>query len=108
MEARVQTINQVLVSGDKYLIPFFQRSYKWGPKNWDRLVEDIESLLTDQKRQQPFLGPLVCTPNEQGSGEARAFQLIDGQQRLTTLTLLLTALRDLSRERGLVELSEEV
>src|SRR5262245_24006074 len=94
MDARAKSINEILFSGDQYRIPFFQRSYSWGQKQWDRLLGDIEALLADPGRRQHFLGPLVCTPGNHVPGEVNPYQLIDGQQRLTTLTLLLTALRD--------------
>jgi hypothetical protein len=66
------------------------------------------ALLEDENRTQHFLGPLVCTPNSHVPGRIAEYQLIDGQQRLTTLVLLLCALRDVAKQEKLNELSEEI
>jgi uncharacterized protein with ParB-like and HNH nuclease domain len=99
MDARAKSVREILHSGDQYLIPFFQRSYSWDKVQWKRLADDLDALLEDGSRVQHFLGPLVCTPSQHVPGEINAYQLIDGQQRLTTLTVLLTALRDAAIEK---------
>jgi uncharacterized protein with ParB-like and HNH nuclease domain len=71
-------------------IPFFQRSYVWDKYNWEDLLID---LLDNQKT--PFLGSLILKPLIVGSGNAKGLLVIDGQQRLTTLSILLKALYDL-------------
>jgi len=109
MDARAKTIREILHAGDQYLIPFFQRQYSWGKKNWTRLFDDLTNLLDDDhESSQHFLGPLVCTPTNHVPGEVPAYQLIDGQQRITTLTVLLCALRDVAREHQQIELAEEI
>jgi hypothetical protein len=55
-----------------------------------------------------FLGPLVCTLPPRLPGNSSTFQLIDGQQRVTTLTILLAAIRDVARSRNLNDFAEEV
>jgi hypothetical protein len=55
-----------------------------------------------------LLGPLVCTLLPRLPGNSSAFQLIDGQQRITTLTILLSAIRDVARSLGLNDFAEEV
>jgi uncharacterized protein with ParB-like and HNH nuclease domain len=64
--------------------------------------------LQDKTRQQHFLGPLVCAALPHVPGEVHGFQLIDGQQRLTTLSLLLAALRDLATAAHEDELASEI
>lgn len=108
MDARSRTVRDILRSGDQYLIPFFQRSYSWEKKHWERLAEDVYALLTMSEKQQHFLGPLVCTPGEHVPGEVNPYQLIDGQQRLTTLSLCLVALRDVCRNCKYNDLAEEI
>jgi hypothetical protein len=66
------------------------------------------SLVDSSADGMHFLGPLVCTPAQHVPGEVTAYQLIDGQQRLTTLTLVLISLRDLCREKNLTDLAEEI
>ena len=109
MDARAKTVREILHSGDQYLIPFFQRYYSWKHRHWERLRTDLWALMEDPDvNSQHFLGPLVCTPTDHVPGEVPAYQLIDGQQRLTTLTLLLAALRDVASEQGFDELAEEI
>jgi hypothetical protein len=109
MDARAKTVREILHSGDQYLIPFFQRYYSWKRRHWERLRADVWALADDEDvKSQHFLGPLVCTPTDHVPGEVPAYQLIDGQQRLATLTLMLSALRDVALEHGLGDLAEEV
>lgn len=109
MDALAKTVGEILHSGDQYLIPFFQRHYSWSRRHWDRLWLDVIALLEDgDKPHQHFLGPLVCTPVNQIPGEVKSYQLIDGQQRVTTIALMLSALRDHANEHALDQLSEEV
>ena len=108
MDARAKTVREILHSGDQYLIPFFQRFYSWDKKHWKRILDDLDALVEMRRDAGHFLGPLVCTPTEHVPGEVTPYQLIDGQQRLTTLTLMLCALRELSREEGLNDLAEEI
>ncbi|MFN9982774.1 MAG: DUF262 domain-containing protein, partial [bacterium] len=98
----------ILHSGHQFLVPFFQRNYSWKRDNWERLSNDIWSLLEEQSRKKHFLGPLVCAGMPPIPGEVNKFQLIDGQQRLTTLSLLLLALRNVAREKGDEELADEI
>ncbi|HVT87353.1 MAG TPA: DUF262 domain-containing protein [Tepidisphaeraceae bacterium] len=108
MDARAKSVREILHSGDQYLIPFFQRSYSWDKEQWKRLADDLDVLLDDDSRVQHFLGPLVCTPSQHVPGEVNAYQLIDGQQRLTTLTLLLTALRDSALDKQDKDFAAEI
>jgi hypothetical protein len=108
MDARVKTVREILHSGDQYLIPFIQRFYSWDQMHWKRLLDDLTSLVDSSTEGMHFLGPLVCTPAQHVPREVTAYQLIDGQQRLTTLTLVLISLRDLCREDNLTDLAEEI
>lgn len=108
MDARPKTVRDILHTGDQYLIPFFQRHYSWEKVHWERLRRDIWALMDDDARPVHFLGPLVCTPTAHFPGSVPAYQLIDGQQRLTTLTLLLAAIRDVAASRTATDLAEEI
>lgn len=79
----------------QYLIPIFQRVYSWNRMQCDQLWEDI--VTAAQKNKMHFIGTLILRPEEENNSEGactRRVSLIDGQQRLTTVTLLLIALRD--------------
>jgi uncharacterized protein with ParB-like and HNH nuclease domain len=68
-------------------IPFFQRGYVWDKTNWSDLLED----LYDNTRNT-FLGSLILKQVKQQTGKPKEVLIIDGQQRLTTLSILLRAL----------------
>lgn len=72
-----------------YQVPDYQRPYSWGDEQIDQLWDDIFSAYSE-KQQSYFLGPVILTPSRGGYSE-----IIDGQQRLTTLTILFCVLRDL-------------
>ena len=108
MQAQPKTIRDILHTGDQYIIPLFQRFYSWEKSHWERLRMDIWSLMEDGAKPVHFLGPLVCTLPPRLPGNSSAFQLIDGQQRITTLTILLAAIRDVARSRNLNDFAEEV
>ncbi len=108
MDARPRTVRDILYTGDQYIIPFFQRYYSWEKKHWDQLRKDIWALMEDEAKTGHFLGPLVCTPTQHVPGAVAGYQLIDGQQRLATLTVLLAALRDVAVTRNLPDMAEEI
>ena len=108
MEAHVKTVREILHSGDQFLVPFFQRQYSWTKKEWHNLYTDIVSLFDGGDDAKHFLGPLVCTPFHHVPGDGPRYQLIDGQQRLTTLTLALAALRDVARLNDIDDLADEI
>ncbi len=68
-------------------IPFFQRGYVWNRDNW----EDILSDLLDFEKSH-FLGSLILKQLEKQTGKPKEVLVIDGQQRLTTLSVLIRAL----------------
>jgi Protein of unknown function DUF262 len=70
-------------------IPFFQRAYVWTQDNWEELLIDL--LKASKSR---FLGSLILKQQLTTSGELKELLIIDGQQRLTNLSLLLKALYD--------------
>lgn len=69
-------------NGLRYEIPKFQRDYTWESEQWDDLWQDIKDLLSDEDHEH-YMGYLVLQTTDN-----RAFQIIDGQQRLTTMSLL--------------------
>ncbi|MBM4223639.1 MAG: DUF262 domain-containing protein [Gammaproteobacteria bacterium] len=108
MQAQPKTISDILQTGNQYVIPLFQRYYSWEKEHWERLRLDIWALIEDGAKPVHFLGPLVCHLPSKMLGNTSSYQLIDGQQRLTTLTILLSAIRDVARSRGLNDFADEV
>ena len=76
----------------RYLIPLYQRTYSWGFEQCSRLWYDIIDLHK-AKQEGHFIGSIVRIDEPSTAGTTTAM-IIDGQQRLTTLTLLLIAIRD--------------
>lgn len=74
-----------------YDIPFFQRSYKWKEGQIDRLIGDLQSVLDDEKEVH-FLGAVIFHQRASDPGKPQTYEVIDGQQRLTTIFLLLAAI----------------
>jgi hypothetical protein len=105
MEANARHLERIFDHTVQYQIPLFQRPYVWNEeKNWMPLWEDIEQLLDRQLKDGSvhphFLGAVVLeqVPNAAGAIETR--QVIDGQQRFTTLQLFLAACRDHAKRLG--------
>ena len=71
----------------KYEIPKYQREYTWGIHEWNALFNDI---LTNDNGY--FLGSIICVDLSKGARGTAIFEVIDGQQRITTLSLLLLSL----------------
>jgi uncharacterized protein with ParB-like and HNH nuclease domain len=91
----VDTQLQPLIEGTKqYLVPLFQRAYSWEKAQWSTLWEDIHDLTMEDSRKTHFMGAIVTMPAHTNPAGITKYLLIDGQQRLTTLLILLIALRD--------------
>ena len=74
-------------------IPVYQRNYDWTEANVKRLLEDINIVVQDKKPH--FIGAIVYMESQNSDLGMPEYLIIDVQQRLTTITLLLQALRDL-------------
>ena len=101
MKAETPTITGVFKRDTILRIPFFQRQYVWGKDMWDRFLADMDSLVG--ARTKYFLGSLMfkeetVTPEEELYGVNTKYSVVDGQQRLTTLSLYLKALHTLTHD----------
>ncbi len=86
------TVKELLGSDDQYVIPIYQRPYAWTNKEITQLIQDIVDYLIKDKDQKYYIGTLVANAHRtQGQNE---FDVIDGQQRFTTLTILLCAIKN--------------
>jgi uncharacterized protein with ParB-like and HNH nuclease domain len=99
MKADSWKISKVFSSGGEihYVMPHFQRQYSWGKTEWEVLLKDAIAIYEEydpEKETEHFIGSLVVI-NDGTRGTITAFKLVDGQQRLTTLSLLFLVLRDL-------------
>ncbi len=80
-----KTYRQLMGNGLRYEIPKFQRDYTWESEQWDDLWQDIKSLLMNEESEH-YMGYLVLQTSNN-----KNFLIIDGQQRLTTLSILILA-----------------
>ncbi len=94
MEAKVTTLLNFINQKNQLVIPIYQRLYSWEKEQCKELWDDIIKIGGDDKMDGHFIGSILCMTNGKTSDSNDVLLIIDGQQRLTTITLLLTALRD--------------
>ncbi|MGI5397754.1 DUF262 domain-containing protein [Streptomyces sp. CA-251251] len=97
------TLRELFGPDRRLVVPVFQRPYVWTEdRNWRPLWEDITALvrrrLAGDEVHPHFLGAVVLDQLPTPTGAMPARQVVDGQQRLTTLQVLLAAIRDVARE----------
>lgn len=103
MQANPRNLDALFNSQLRYVVPMFQRLYVWQEKpQWETLWEDVaekaELQLLKKRANAHYLGALIIEGvRPESPREVKRFLIIDGQQRLTTLQLLLCAFRDYSR-----------
>jgi len=89
-----KSIEQIFGNADSfYQVPDYQRPYCWEDEQIEQLLDDISSAMDETY----FLGPVILIEKKEGAGSW--FEVVDGQQRLTTLTILFCVLRDLYSEK---------
>ncbi len=104
MEASPSQIIQFFNGFKQSVIPLFQRPYEWKESNWETLWDDVLERYEASTESSHFMGAIVTMPSRSVPVGVAKHLIIDGQQRLTTLTLLLCAIRDeLSPEANKVE-----
>ena len=94
-----------IFNGSRLLeVPFYQRAYVWGVEQWERLLEDLQYVTTT--RQQYFMGSIILKNGRQLNTWEKYSEckvIIDGQQRLTTLMILMKVLCLKKNENKLFE-----
>lgn len=94
LHAYTKTIYDLFSINKKYIVPRFQREYSWGEDEvtelWKDLVQSIAIKEDKLENQEYFIGSLVLV----GEDKSTEFKIVDGQQRLTTIMMLLSALVD--------------
>ncbi len=106
MKPETRTVNELFERDVRYVVPLYQRPYVWDEEHqWEPLWEDIAVLLDHElgsdntsASQSHFLGAIVLEQETQAPGKIPVYTVIDGQQRLTTLQLVLAAARTAAGE----------
>jgi uncharacterized protein with ParB-like and HNH nuclease domain len=94
MEASPAKVIQYFNGEKQNLIPLFQRPYTWKEPNWKTLWDDVMVQYDLGDSSTHFMGAIVSVPARSVPVGVSKYLIIDGQQRLTTVSLLLCALRD--------------
>lgn len=106
-----KNIRSLLKSGCQFVIPRFQREYSWDKKNYQEFFEDmINNLVASSgviNDDQYFLGTMLFVGNFAEKPD-KPIEVVDGQQRLTTITILFSVLSDRFRELGEDTLSKQL
>ena len=105
MDVNKRNIEQIFDPTSQFQAPLFQRPYVWRQqKNWQPLWESIEELaeqrVNDKTPLPRFLGTIVLDQLPTPTGTITKREIIDGQQRLTTLQLALAAIRNLCHDKA--------
>jgi hypothetical protein len=82
-----EDLKEILSNGKSYSVPPYQRDYSWKQEHWEDLWEDLRTV--EENREDHYMGTIVLE-----IGERKQFRVIDGQQRMATLSILILACVD--------------
>ena len=97
LSATEDTVEQVLTRNYRYTVPDYQRRYSWQEEQWGALWADLNSIRPDSTH---FLGSIVLIERSSGLNELNKLEIVDGQQRIATITVLLSLMREKYYELG--------
>lgn len=106
MKPYTRSIIELFDGKKRFLIPLYQRQYAWKAQPqlellWEDISRSVQRLEEDRSSLTPhFMGAIVIAQVKTFGKQVQAFEIIDGQQRLTTFQLLLAAIRDVARSNG--------
>ncbi len=108
MQAKETKLQDIIEGTKQYVIPLFQRTYSWTSKEWEVLWKDLVELSEMENPRTHFIGSIVNMPTVSVPEGVAKYLLIDGQQRLTTIFILLALLRDRAKKNQNKEFAEEI
>ena len=92
MDAKDRKLIEFLRDKQQFVVPIYQRTYSWRIAECKRLLNDIKNVATNDSIKNHFIGSIVRVKEKYDDKEISTQAIIDGQQRLTTCTLLLAAI----------------
>ena len=102
-KGRGDTVEKLFSPKRQYEIPIYQRRYVWGIENWNALWTDIQEKFNRRSNGEQstshFTGIIITRKDEKEQGLPK-YQILDGQQRLTTFQILLCVIRDLCKSKN--------
>lgn len=102
IDSRLMSFGELLTGNNSYTVLSFQRDYSWTEEQVDQLWDDITETL-DEDRGEHFMGAVVVNNSKKPE-----LMLIDGQQRMTTMSILMCVLRDIAKEKGDEQLAQTI
>src|SRR3954447_1876375 len=108
MQASETKLRQLIEGTKQYVVPLFQRPYSWSEKQWKTLWTDVVEQSRHNDGRPHFFGSIVTTPAKSVPQGVGKYLLIDGQQRITTIQVLLAAIRDMASRLGDARLRDRV
>lgn len=97
---------QMITRDVQYIIPYYQRRYVWEEEEWEQLWEDLMELIDNPRIH--FFGTLTIMQMRSGPEDISKFRLIDGQQRLTTIFILLILIKEKAKKIGNIKLANDI
>jgi len=101
LQAGDKFIQHMIDGSTQFLIPIFQRTYRWKQSHCYQLLSDIQRMACATKDENHFAGSIVLISSTGSSSSVSKWLVIDGQQRLTTLLILVSAILHRANELGL-------
>jgi uncharacterized protein with ParB-like and HNH nuclease domain len=108
MNANEAKLQPILEGTKQYVVPLFQRPYSWDKDQWGRLWDDLKELCEEPNPRTHFMGSIVTMPTTSVPEGVTKYLLIDGQQRLTTIFIILSLLRDRAIQKENKDLADEI
>jgi len=105
LSATEDTVEQVLTRNYRYTVPNYQRQYSWGEEQWGALWADLNSIDGDATH---FLGSVVLIERSEGLNELNMLEIVDGQQRIATISVILALMREKYRKEGDAEQADDI
>ncbi|WP_312604855.1 DUF262 domain-containing protein [Kosakonia cowanii] len=87
MEAKECKVQDILTENKRFIIPSYQRPYSWSIDNAEQLIDDIFKSSQSGEKEY-FIGSMICISKGQNN-----YEVVDGQQRLTTLSIIVSELK---------------
>lgn len=89
-----EVVFQKLLDGKiQYVVPLYQRTYNWEEDQWEQLWDDLLEIYSLEVPRNHFIGSIVTQAVPDSPETVKRYTLIDGQQRMTTLLLLLSVVK---------------
>jgi uncharacterized protein with ParB-like and HNH nuclease domain len=103
--ATEDTIQSLFSRNYRYIVPEYQRQYSWTEEQWDDFWRDLQYI---EDGHTHFLGSVVFVERNTDFDELNEFEIVDGQQRLTTISILLCAMREYYEQKGDNEAADSI